>query len=81
MALGWDEDWNCLSTFKEISDFTEQSSLSLVSSTPSRVYFCTSTGHTDCLTVADPVTHTMYPGQTINIPGVIVGQDFSTVAG
>ena len=81
VALGWDEDWNCLFTFKETSDFTEQSSLSLVSSTPSRVCFCNSTGHPDCLTVADPVTHTMYPGQTIIIPGVIVGQDFGTVAG
>ena len=81
VALGWDEDWNCLFTFKEISDFTEQSSLSLVSSTPSRVCVCNSTGHPDCLTVADPVTHTMYPGQTITIPGVAVGQDFGTVAG
>ena len=81
VALGWDEDWNCLFTFKNTSDFTEQSSLSLVSSTPSRVCFCNSTGHPDCLTVADPVTHTMYPGQTITIPGVVVGQDFGTVAG
>ena len=81
MALGWDEDWNCLFIFKAISDFIEQSSLSLVSSTPSRVCFCNSTGHPDCLTVADPVTHTMYPGQAITIPGVVVGQDFSTVTG
>ena len=81
VALGWDEDWNCLFAFKEISDFTEQSSLSLVSSTPSRVCFCNSTGHPDCLTVADPVTHTMYPGQTITISGVVVGQDFGKVAG
>ena len=81
VALGWDEDWNCLFTFKNTSDFTEQSSLSLVSSTPSRVCFCNSTGHPDCLTVADPVTHTMYPGQNITIPGVVVGQDFGTVAG
>ena len=81
VALGWDEDWNCLFIFKNTSDFTEQSSLSLVSSTPSRVCFCNSTGHPDCLTVADPVTHTMYPGQTITIPGVVVGQDFGTVAG
>ena len=81
VALGWDEDWNCLFTFKETSDFTEQSSLSLVSSTPSRVCFCNSTGHPDCLTVADPVIHKMYPGQTITIPGVVVGQDFGTVAG
>ena len=81
VALGWDEDWNCLFTFKNTSDFTEQSSLSLVSSIPSRVCFCNSTGHPDCLTVADPETRTMYPGQTITIPGVVVGQDFGTVAG
>ena len=81
VALGWDEDWNCLFTFKNTSDFTEQSSLSLVSSTPSRVCFCNLTGHPDCLTVARPVTHTMYPGQTITIPGVVVGQDFGTVSG
>ena len=81
VALGWDEDWNCLFTFKNTSVFTEQSSLSLVSSTPSRVCVCNSTGHPDCLTVADPVTHTMYPGQTITIPGVVVGQDFGTVSG
>ena len=81
VALGWDEDWNCLFTFKETSDFAEQSSLSPLSSTPTRVCFCNSTGHPDCLTVADPVTHTMYPGQTITIPGVVVGQDFGTVAG
>ena len=73
VALGWDEDWNCLFTFKNTSDFTEQSSVSPISST-SRVCFCNSTRH---LTVADPVTHTM----TITIPGVVVGQDFGTVAG
>ena len=79
--MGWDKDWNCLFTLKETSDFTEQSSLSLVSSTLSRVCFCNSTGHPDCLSVADPVMHTMYPGQTITIPGVAVGHDFGTVPG
>ena len=81
VALGYDGDWNCLHSFKNISDMSQQSGLSLISSTPSRVCLCNETGQPDCLTVADHTTHVMYPGQTITIPAVVVGQDFGTVTG
>ena len=81
VALGYDGDWNCLLSFKNISDMSEQNDLSLISSAPSRVCLCNEAGQPDCLTVADPTTHVMYPGQTITIPAVIVGQAFGTVNG
>ena len=81
VALGYDGDWNCLLSFKNISDMSQQSGLSLISSAPSRVCLCNETGQPDCLTVADPTTRVMYPGQTITIPAVVVGQDFGTVVG
>ena len=81
VALGYDGDWNCLHSFKNISDMSQQSGLSLISSAPSRVCLCNEAGQPDCLTVADPTTRVMYPGQTITIPTVVVGQDFGTVAG
>ena len=81
VALGYDGDWNCLLSFKNISDISQQSGLSLISSAPSRVCLCNDTSQPDCLTVADPTTLVMYPGQTITIPAVVVGQDFGTVTG
>ena len=81
VALGYDGDWNCLLSFKNISDMSQQSGLSLISSAPSRVCLCNETGQPDCLTVADPTTHVIYPGQNITIPAVVVGQDFGTVTG
>ena len=81
VALGYDGDWNCLLSFKNISDISQQSGLSVISSDPSRVCLCKETGQPDCLTVADPTTRVMYPGQTITIPAVVVGQDFGTVTG
>ena len=80
VALGWDGDWNCLLSFKNISDMSQQSDLSPITSNPSRVCFCNDT-EPDCLTVADPKTYHVYPGQTITIPAVVVGQDFGTVTG
>ena len=80
VALGWDGDWNCLLSFKSISDMLQQNSLSAITSNPSRVCFCKD-AEPDCLTVADPITHHVYPGQTITIPAVVVGQDFGTVTG
>ena len=80
VALGWDGDWNCLLSFKNISDMSQQSGLSTITSNPSRVCFCKD-GEPDCLTVAHPITHHIYPGQTITIPAVVVGQDFGTVTG
>ena len=81
VALGYDGDWNCLHSFKNISDMSEQNGLSLISSAPSRVCLCNEAGQPDCLTVADPTTRVIYPGQTITIPAVVVGQDFGTVNG
>ena len=57
------------------------SGLSLISSAPSRVCICTSNGMPDCLTVFDSVKQAVYPGQTINISAVVVGQEFGTVVG
>ena len=81
VALGYDGHWNCLLSFKKISDMSQQSGLSLISSAPSRVCLCNEAGQPDCLTVADPTTRVIYPGQTITIPAVVVGQDFGTVTG
>ena len=81
VALGYDEDWNCLLGFKNVSDMSQQSGLSLISSDPSRVCLCNETEQPDCLTVADPTPRVIYPGQTITIPAVVVGQDFGTVTG
>ena len=80
VAFGFDGDWNCLDSFKNISNIL-QDGLSLISSDPSRVCLCNETGQPDCLVLADPTLHTAYPGQTINISAVVVGQDFGTVAG
>ena len=80
VALGYDGDWNCLLSFKNISDMSEQNGLSVISSEPSRVCLCYD-GQPDCLTVADPITRNIYPGQTITLPAVVVGQNFGTVTG
>ena len=80
VAFGLDGEWNCLDSFKNISNIS-QNGLSLISSDPSRVCLCNGTGQPDCLTLADPTPHSLYPGQSINISAVVVGQDFGTVAG
>ena len=80
VALGYDGDWNCLLSFKNVSDMSQQNGLSLISSEPSRVCLCHN-GQPDCLIVADPITRSVYPGQTITLPAVVVGQDFGTVTG
>ena len=80
VAMGYDGDWNCLLSFKYISDMSQQNGLSTISSEPSRVCLCHN-GQPDCLIVADPITRNIYPGQTITLPAVVVGQDFGTVTG
>ena len=80
VALGLDGQWNCLDSFKNISNIS-QNGLSLISSDPSRVCLCNGTGQPDCLTLADPTPNSIYPGQSTNISAVVVGQDFGTVAG
>ena len=59
VALGWDGDWNCLLSFKNISDMSQQSDLSPITSNPSRVCFCNDT-EPDCLTVANPKTYPVW---------------------
>ena len=64
---------------KNISKIS-QNGLSLISSDPSRVCVCNGTGQPNCLTLADPTPHSIYPGQSINISAVVVGQEFGTVS-
>ena len=80
VEFGLDGKWNCLESFKNISNIS-QNGLSVVSSDPLRVCLCNGTGQPDCLVLVDPKPHTVYPGQTINISAVVVGQNFGTVAG
>ena len=80
VALGLDGDWNCLLSFKNVSNIS-QNSLSLITSDPSRVCLCNASEQPDCLIVADPTLHSIYPGQSISLSAVVVGQEFGTVAG
>ena len=80
VAFGLDGQWNCLESFKNISNIS-QNGLSVVSSDPFRVCLCNETGQPDCPVLVDPKPRTVYPGQTINISAVVVGQNFGTVAG
>ena len=80
VAAGYDGDRNCLLSFKNISDMTSQSNARQITSEPSRVCLCHDTSP-DCLIVADPTTHTLYPGETLTVSVVVVGQDFGTVSG
>ena len=78
VALGYDGFWNCLLSFKNISDMSQQNGLAAISSAPSHVCLRHDT-QPDCLTVADPTPHIIYPGQTITLPAVVAGQDFGTI--
>ena len=80
VAFGLDGKQNCIDSFKNISNIS-QNGLSLISSDPSRVCLCNKTGQPDCLVIVDSTPHTVYPGQTITISAVVVGQDFGTVSG
>ena len=80
VAFGLDGEWNCLESFKNISNIS-QNGLSIVSSDPLRVCLCDGTGQPDCPVLIDPKPRTVYPGKTINISAVVVGQNFGTVAG
>ena len=80
---GYDGDWNCLLSFKNLSDMTRQSSeqpFRRITSEPSRVCLCGEEGP-DCMIVVDPQDHAVYPGQTLTLPLVVVGQDYGTVSG
>ena len=80
VALGLDGDWNCLDSFRNISNIS-QNGPSLISSDPSRICLCKQSGQPDCLLLADPNSHIIYPGQTLSICAVVVGQEFGTVTG
>ena len=83
VAAGYDGDWNCLLSFKNISDMTGQSHeepFRRITSEPSRVCLCGETGP-DCLVVDNPTSYSLYPGETLTISIALVGQDFGTVSG
>ena len=83
VASGYDGDWNCLLSFKNISDMSRQSRrqpFKRITSEPSRVCLCQNQVP-DCLIVVDPTVHSLYPGETLTLPLVVVGQDFGTVSG
>ena len=80
VAYGVTNNKNCMDTFKDISNISE-TSLSLISSDPLRVCLCNQSGLPDCMLLDDPTPHSIYPGQTISISAVVVGQDWGTVAG
>ena len=80
VAYGFNNKKNCVDTFKEISNISD-TSLSLISSDPLRVCLCNQSGLPDCMLLDGPTPHSIYPGQTISISAVVVGQDWGTVAG
>ena len=72
----------CQFIFLSVSSI-ENSTLSPVSSDPSRVCLC-AYDKPDCLTIFETMQnneHGIYPGQTLMISAVVVGQTFGTVAG
>ena len=70
---------NCLKTFKQVSIINQTNTMSTISSQPSRVCVCDSTGHPDCLKIFH--RRTLYPGESVSLWAVVVGQDFGTGTG
>ena len=81
IVYGVDENKNCMDSFMDISHITSGGRFSLISSDPLRVCLCNESGLPDCMLLVDPTPHFIYPGQTISISAVVVGQDWGTVAG
>ena len=82
LALGYNGiEENCLQSFWNASDISKQKSLSVVASESSRVCLCDMESELpDCLSIhAEP--QLLYPGQTLSLSAVIVGQAFGTVTG
>ena len=80
LAIGYNGiEENCLQSFWNASDISQQKSLSVVASESSRVCFCKSE-LPDCLSI-ESTPYEIYPGQTISLSVVIVGQAFGSVAG
>ena len=74
--------YTCLSEFLTVSDI-QTPTLSNISSDPSRVCLCVDE-NPDCLNIFKTIQdngHGPYPGQTIEISAVVVGQNFGTVSG
>ena len=65
------------SLFDSLFHFHQTTQLSLVSSNPTRVCLCTNMSIPDCSITE--YTITAYPGETLTIPAVAVGQRFGTV--
>ena len=72
---------SCLKEFKILSRIDQTNTLSAISSQPSRVCVCNSTGRPDCMSVFYTLPKPVYPGQTVYLPAVVVGQDFGTGTG
>ena len=82
VAFALDGDWNCLESFENISTITAyQNDFSSISSKPSRVCFCNESRIPDCMIFSYTKTHSFYPGQSMYISAVTVGQNFGTVTG
>ena len=58
-----------------------QTSFSSIASDPSRVCLCNDMGIPQCTVVFDQSDHSLYPGQTLSLSAVVVGQLFGTVSG
>ena len=82
IAYSLDGDRNCLESLNNISNISPNS-LSLITSDldPSRVCLCSEKKTLDCMIQSNYVPQFLYPGQTIFLSAVSVGQDFGTVAG
>ena len=65
--------------FKKVSVVHQTNTLSVISSQPSRVCVCNSTGAPNCLKIF--YNHIVYPGESISLSAVVVGQDFGTGTG
>lgn len=72
-------DESCLVLFKTASAFKPPNSLSLISSDSLRVCLCKLSNIPDCSIIDTSLS--AYPGQTINLQVVVVGQDFGAVRG
>lgn len=70
---------NCLHQFKMVSKVSPNNTLSAISCRPLRACVCDSSGQPDCLKVFH--SYTIYPGVTIYLSAVVVGQDFGTMVG
>ena len=71
--------FSCIKMVHMISNFTNQS-LSSVTSDPTRVCLCNTSGVPDCLNIlSDRIA--VYPGQTFPLSAVVVGQTFGRTTG